>query len=258
MQQSKELKVIVNADDFGMNTSINRAVIKSFENGWVSSATIMANMPTFGEACELARETGVHDRIGLHFNITSGRPLTHPIKKNSRFCDSDGLFIFSIYKGMHLTKDDKVVLADELEAQWNVCLASGFTPTHLDSHGHIHTGWGIASVIIKMAQPLDIRAVRIHWNVVPPKSVLKRAYYTAINARYRYAGLAATAYGAQATQGALAIQKGWTPVEIMVHPDLGSDGTVIDYVVGTPLRDIFDGFGLTGTPISYREILATT
>jgi len=43
----------VNADDFGMSPRINHAILQAFENGLISSATIMANMPAFEDACQI-------------------------------------------------------------------------------------------------------------------------------------------------------------------------------------------------------------
>jgi hypothetical protein len=50
--------VIINADDFGMNSSVNRAILSSVEQGLVTSTSIMANMPGFEEAAGLVRAHG--------------------------------------------------------------------------------------------------------------------------------------------------------------------------------------------------------
>ena len=72
--------LIVNADDFGLTPGINRAIIEAHTRGIVTSATLMANMPAFYEAVQLAK---VHPAlgIGLHFNITQGRPVAAPVSR---------------------------------------------------------------------------------------------------------------------------------------------------------------------------------
>jgi len=74
-------KIIVNADDFGMSAETNRAIVEAFENSVISSTTLMANMPGFEEACELAHRHRLLGKIGLHLNLTSGYPLSAPIRR---------------------------------------------------------------------------------------------------------------------------------------------------------------------------------
>src|ERR1700734_1066609 len=87
--------VIINADDFGMSSAVNSAILSGVEQGLVTSTSIMANMPGFEEAVRLERE---HDllrgRVGVHLNLTEGRPLTAPILACSIFCGADGSFFF--------------------------------------------------------------------------------------------------------------------------------------------------------------------
>src|SRR5687768_2730792 len=57
--------LIINADDFGMYPSVNSAVVKSIENGIVSSCSVMAPCPGARRALELLRDRpyipfGVH------------------------------------------------------------------------------------------------------------------------------------------------------------------------------------------------------
>src|SRR5258708_34967740 len=85
-------KIIVNADDFGMSAETNRAIVEAFENNVISSATLMTNTPGFDEACELAHRHRLLGKIGLHLNLTSGYPLSSPIRQCPRFCDNVGMF----------------------------------------------------------------------------------------------------------------------------------------------------------------------
>ena len=69
-------KIIINADDFGLNTSVNHAIIESFEKGLINSTTIMANMPGFDEAIDLAHKHNIINKTGIHLTLTEGEPLT--------------------------------------------------------------------------------------------------------------------------------------------------------------------------------------
>lgn len=247
-------KIIINADDYGMDASVNRGVVGSFQNGYISSATIMANMPGFEEACQLAHECGVADRIGLHFNITQGTPLTAQIRNEPRFCDEDGNFVFSKYNGLWLSRSGQAALAAELRAQWMKCRDAGIEPSHLDTHHHIHTAWGIAQVIIGLSKELGIRAVRKNWNVGPKKKIGKRIYLWLLEVTYSRANLDATPYATHIAHASWAIRNDMTPLEIMVHPTL-IDGMIMDAMEGRPLGEIVESFRYRGELFSYRDLL---
>ncbi|MCA6775451.1 ChbG/HpnK family deacetylase [Enterococcus mundtii] len=68
-------KVIINADDFGYSSGVNSGIIKSFQDGILSSTTLMANMPGCLEAIQLTKENpGLG--IGGHLVLTCGKSLT--------------------------------------------------------------------------------------------------------------------------------------------------------------------------------------
>lgn len=249
------MKVIINADDFGISAGTNKAIIESFKNKWISSTTVLTNMPGFVEACALVRDHSLDGRVGLHFNLTTGKPLSKLITSHARLCSTDGELNFSIHKGMFLSRAEAVAIAEELSAQWNACLKNGISPTHLDSHHHTHLAWGTAKVVIEAARDLDIPAVRVHWNVPRVRTSLRGLYARLINLRYRHAGLMVTPYMAHSLNGRLAIEKGLVPLEIMVHPTLAPDGTIIDYKGGKPLQEVFDKFSYRGPLLSYRDLL---
>ena len=73
-------QVIVNADDFGLNEHTNAVILHAFHSGLISSATAMATMPAFKAACALAQQPALRGRVGLHFNLTYGKPLSEAIR----------------------------------------------------------------------------------------------------------------------------------------------------------------------------------
>jgi chitin disaccharide deacetylase len=60
--------LIVNADEFGQSTGVNRGIVEARENGIVTSASLMVRWPAAEEAAAYARE---HPRfsLGLHFDV---------------------------------------------------------------------------------------------------------------------------------------------------------------------------------------------
>ncbi|PYT08364.1 MAG: hypothetical protein DMF60_04915 [Acidobacteria bacterium] len=64
-------RLIVNADDFGFTRGVNRAVVRAFKSGIVTSTTIMANGEAFEDAVQLAlANPGLG--VGCHLAVVGG------------------------------------------------------------------------------------------------------------------------------------------------------------------------------------------
>lgn len=145
-------QVIVNADDFGLSPCENAVILGAFQAGIISSATAMANMPAFEAACVMARHPLLKGRIGLHFNLTYGRPLSQGILGRSTFCDRQGEFDLNLARhSLWINRLDREAVMDELEAQWQRCLDNGVRPSHIDSHQHVHNIWPIGEIVARFA-----------------------------------------------------------------------------------------------------------
>lgn len=132
------MQLIINADDFGLTSGVNRAIIDCHRAGSVTSATLMTNMPAAEEAAELAK---AHPSlgVGLHFNLTLGAPLSS-LSEVSSLVDESGRFHCRKHaEKLAMTGRLKPVeIERELLAQFHRFEALGLAPTHLDSHQHIH------------------------------------------------------------------------------------------------------------------------
>jgi hypothetical protein len=73
------VKLIVNADDFGLSSAVNEAIMRAFEMGIIDRTSAIANAPYFADACQLAIEKGFENRVGVHFNILEGRAISSKI-----------------------------------------------------------------------------------------------------------------------------------------------------------------------------------
>ena len=65
-------RVIVNADDFGQSTGVNRGIIEAHEHGIVTSASLMVTGDAYDEAVALAHENP-RLGVGLHLTLICGR-----------------------------------------------------------------------------------------------------------------------------------------------------------------------------------------
>lgn len=55
-------RLIVNADDFGIHETVNKAVYRGFESGILTSTSIMAGGRAFDDAVAMANNGGYRDR----------------------------------------------------------------------------------------------------------------------------------------------------------------------------------------------------
>jgi hopanoid biosynthesis associated protein HpnK len=154
-------RLIVNADDFGLTSGVNRAIIEGHTRGAITSATLMANMPAFDAAVRLAKD---HPSlgVGLHFNITQGRPVANAslvgslIDDRGEFWGTSAAILKRMLAGR--LKIEEVVV--ELRAQIEKALNAGLRPTHVDSHKHTHALPQICEAIISTIKDYGIESVR--------------------------------------------------------------------------------------------------
>lgn len=117
--------VIINADDFGLSESVNRAITTAFSEGLINNTTMLTNGRAFDEAVKIANENGFEKKVGIHFNLTEGEPLTDNIKKCSVFCEN-GIYHGRINRTKPLGLAEKSAVYEELEAQAKKVRAAGF------------------------------------------------------------------------------------------------------------------------------------
>lgn len=215
--------VIVNADDFGLDPEYNQLTLRAFERGVISSATLMANMPAFEDACRLARENSLQGRIGLHFNLTYGEPLSVPIRSQRRFCNSSGEFDLRLPRSvLHLPASCVAAVRDELQAQWQRCVDQGLRPSHIDSHQHVHNLWPIAPIVARFAAQQGV-PVRLARNVGGNIGLAKRLFKSALNRRIVRLSGATVAFVCTPRD----LLQGFRPagaLEVVAHPTLLADG----------------------------------
>jgi len=227
--------MIVNADDFGISNTVNRAILESMEIGLVTSTSIMANMPGFEDALTLVHEHPIlTGRIGVHLNLTEGHPLSVPILDCPTFCNDNGRFVYDRQRSLFsLTRKGKDAVYEEMRTQLERVLAAGIEPTHLDSHHHLHTEWAIAPLVCRLGREYGIPRVRLARNMGQPSSLAKRVYKTIFN-RWRLGNrrdFRNTDYFGDIEDMKIFLRRhnpGSKSIEIMVHPLFDSEGGLVD------------------------------
>ncbi len=164
--------LIVNADDFGLTEGINRGIVDGFNNGIITSASLIATMPAFQHAVGLAMENPDLD-IGVHLSLTVGRPCSNstrlaPILKEGEFIRSYFHVIRSIYANRIHMGD----IENEISAQISKIKEAGLEISHVDSHQHIHMVPCLFKLMITLMKELQIPFVRIPDELVSTKQLV--------------------------------------------------------------------------------------
>lgn len=154
------MKLIVNADNYGMTRTVNQAVVECFQKGILTSASIIPNMPAFEDAI---RKLKFLDGIGLgiHLNIIEHKSKLRTKEKNSKLYDEDGRFNNTFFKVLINSNDEDFMFEIEHEFRSQIeAVLKYFKPDHLNSHQNIHSIPKIFKLVCKLAKEYDIPAVR--------------------------------------------------------------------------------------------------
>jgi predicted glycoside hydrolase/deacetylase ChbG (UPF0249 family) len=253
-------RVVINADDYGASQNINAAIAEAFAAGLISSATIMANTPGFLEACTLAKQSGFADRIGLHLNLTAGKPLTSGITRCPNFCKQDGEWR-PPRRILWVNRREASALEMEITAQIRACIDQGINPTHIDSHHNMHAQPGLIPLVVRSARRHSIRAIRTAINCRSHRGrdsavhrVLANALHLTENLYLRSHNLAKTEYCGDARDVQVALSAANAKLEIIVHPTLDRHGKLVD-MDGEDLRTRLASLRIpTEALCNYREL----
>jgi predicted glycoside hydrolase/deacetylase ChbG (UPF0249 family) len=121
--------LIVNADDFGACSGVNRGIVEAHRRGIVTSASLMVGMPGTEEAARLARRC---PRLSVGLHAVLSREVTE-------------------------MDDPAHACGTELEDQIGAFVTLlGRLPTHLDSHHHVHPQPGLLPQFQAAADHLEI------------------------------------------------------------------------------------------------------
>lgn len=131
--------LIVNADDFGRTPAVTAGVIEAHRRGVVTSASLMVRWAATEEAADYARASGL--ALGLHLDM--GEWVHGP----------DGWE--AVYEVVPDGDSDAVAgeVANQLGRFHKLM---GRSPTHIDSHQHVHRNEPVRSAVLGFARRLGI------------------------------------------------------------------------------------------------------
>ena len=178
------MSVVLHADDFGLNRAINAGVIRGFERGLLTSTALLANAPQAASGIESWKDLsrrhaegvlpsatsradldnpGAPFDLGVHLNLTQGRPLTGP-KYPCELLDDRGRFPGILNLFLRLERRPWRFIAGvraELAAQITFLLDHGLRPSHLNGHQYVEMLPLVAGVVRGLLKTFHIQAIRV-------------------------------------------------------------------------------------------------
>jgi hopanoid biosynthesis associated protein HpnK len=156
-------RLIVNADDFGLTTGVNRGIVEAHSTGIVTSTTLMANSAAFDDAVQLARSNPKLS-VGCHLVLVDGSPLLGRDKVPSLMDPRNpGCFYQNIssFAQRALTgRFDANEIEAEATAQIRKLQSAGIQVSHVDTHKHTHMFPQVLRPLLAAAKACGVPAVR--------------------------------------------------------------------------------------------------
>ena len=248
-------KFIMNADDFGMTSAINKAVLEAYDSELLKSASLVANGINFDDAINNILPKCPELGVGIHLNVTDGQSLCDDVDKltdnNFKFKNSYLSLLIKAYN----PKDKEFM--EQLEREFRCQIEKIMFKTkvsHIDSHRHIHSIPKIFELVCKLAKEYGINQVRTHYEklyIVPAvykhfafkylKNIIKTfifGTFTIFNeATIHKYGLKTNDYiigliydsmmdALAVSYGTMAIKNSKVTTEVVLHPCRYDDGTI--------------------------------
>jgi predicted glycoside hydrolase/deacetylase ChbG (UPF0249 family) len=153
--------IILNADDYGLSESVSRGILELCRGRRVSATSAIVTLDRWAADAELLRSVRSTTAVGLHLNLTLGRPLiahrhAHHIDRQGRLL-SIGQLTQRALLGIIDLNDVRAECHAQIETFRNTV---GTLPDFIDGHQHVH-------VLPKIRHALMAAIVEFSW-VRPP------------------------------------------------------------------------------------------
>jgi hopanoid biosynthesis associated protein HpnK len=154
--------LIVNADDFGLTSGVNRAIAELHASGVLTSTTLMARAGATSEAIDLALAKPALG-VGCHVVLVDGEPVLPPNEIPTLVNRKTGCFPYKLTEFLTRLYTGRVS-TDEIEAeaaaQIGLLQSKGLKLTHIDTHKHTHMFPAVLRPVLRASRSAGIGAIR--------------------------------------------------------------------------------------------------
>jgi len=118
------------ADDFGMSTEVNQAILHAHRQGVLQGASLMMGQTATEDAVRLARDNPSL-QVGWHLHLCDSRPITQDAWSWGNSHSRAGWAI-------GLSPEARRLMHKEVKVQWELFCATGLPCAFVNSHHHLH------------------------------------------------------------------------------------------------------------------------
>jgi predicted glycoside hydrolase/deacetylase ChbG (UPF0249 family) len=155
-------RLIINADDFGLTSGVNQAILELHAAGVLTSTTLIARAAATDGALRLACATPTLG-VGCHVVLVDGEPALQAsdiptLVERGTGCFRKSLagFLTRLFTG----RVNSAEIEAEAAAQIGLLQSKGLKLTHIDTHKHIHMFPAVLRPLLRAARAAGICAVR--------------------------------------------------------------------------------------------------
>lgn len=166
---SDQKRLILCADDFGRDISVNEAVEEAHRGGVLTVASLMVGGPAAADAVERARRLP-NLGVGLHLVLADGFPLL-PAAEVPVLVGADSAFDPNMVRAgfrFYFSPAARHQLAAEIRAQFEAFRATGLSLDHVNGHKHVHLHPTVARLLVEIGRDFGMRAARLPFEPVAP------------------------------------------------------------------------------------------
>lgn len=166
-------RLIVTADDFGLETGVNEAVEAGHRRGILTAASLMVTGEAAADA--VARARRMPDLgVGLHLVLVDGVPVLPP-EQIPDLVGADGRFSTDMIRtGIRIFchPGARRQAAAEIRAQLETFQRTGLALDHVNAHHHFHLHPTVQRELLRLAPAFAIKAIRVP---LEPRGAVRQA-----------------------------------------------------------------------------------
>jgi predicted glycoside hydrolase/deacetylase ChbG (UPF0249 family) len=159
-------QLIVTGDDYGLCAAVNDAIEECLDVGAMGATCVMTNMPSCGQAAGLRGKFPLSS-IGLHWNLTQGKPVLSPASVPS-LVGEDGRFAGSLRRRWWARQLNFAEMRAELVVQYERFQSLAGQPDFWNTHQNVHVFPGLFQFFVDLGNELNIPAMRSHERITLP------------------------------------------------------------------------------------------
>jgi predicted glycoside hydrolase/deacetylase ChbG (UPF0249 family) len=154
------IRLVVNADDYGYFNCVSKGILELARQRLITATAVMANSPNFVEQAKRLATCDTVD-VGVHLNLTYGRPLTERMADRLAFNGRE----FPLKSRMAKAILAREITGADVEVEWREqiirCRDAGLKVVFLNSHEHLHALPGLVGRAHGLAKEFGIAHVRV-------------------------------------------------------------------------------------------------